>query len=309
MKIFAIFPDDYKNSMSIHPMIKPSEKLTELNVTCLEQKDFFSSYVNDVKENDVCIVWIGIKDEERIQKFSNLKCKKHLRNVDSCSSDRVLFRKELELSKKIKFDSFLITYCTEYNLNFLADKGIRSIKYPHLMDFSTLLSNKEKQFDVLMSGQMSEKSYPLRTRLAKLFSSQNIFKFGLLHHPGHKLNEIRHDYYGDKYVEVLSQSKISIVCTGDDDSLVMKYLEFAKAGTLPIGDAPTNIPEDAKNAMILINHSMLDSEIFGYAKNVLSNEKELEYRVSQYQNSIKQHFDISKTAEILQKIIKEDYDR
>jgi hypothetical protein len=307
-KIYAVFPDGFKNSMSVHPMIKPEEKLRSLGVSCFEQEQFFASVIEGVKPTDVVILWIGLKDDQRIEKFAKLDCKKHLRNVDSCSSDRILFKRELELSKRIKFDSFLITYCTDYNLKFLAEKGIRTIKYPHLLDFSKTYTNDKKDNDIFLSGQMSLESYPLRTRLAKLMFERGCFKYSFLPHPGHKTFEVRHDLYGEKYIECASHSSLSSVCTGDDDSLVMKYLEFAKAGTLPIGDVPTNMPPSAKDAMIVIGHGMTDNEILVSIQNILQNKNELKEKTRTYQNVMKENFDIKKTVNILEKIIREDYD-
>lgn len=308
-KVYAIFPNDYRMSMSVHPMIKPSEKLQKLGVICQEQNEFYLDTINHVNEDDIVITWIGIKDEMNIQKMSDLKCRKYLRNVDSCSSDKILFRKELDLFKKIQFDAMLVTYCTDYNLKFLSERNIRSIKYPHLMDFSDSKNNPQKTFDILISGQMSEKSYPMRTRLAKLFTSlASRYQVGVLPHPGHKVNEVRHQFFGDKYIDLASESKTGSVCTGDDDSLVMKYLEFAKSCTLPIGDAPSNMPDDAKNEMIVTHHSMTDTEILQSFEKAISNPVHLRERSVRYQNTMKNHFDISKTDSILDKIIKGAYD-
>ncbi len=308
-KVFAVFPDDYRQSMSVHPMIKPADKLQSLNVRCLEQKEFFSNAIKEVNQDDIVIIWIGIKDDKNIEMFSNLRCRKYLRNVDSCTSDRILFRKELDLFKKIDFDAILVTYCTNNNLKFLSDRGIRSIKYPHLMDFSNCNQYYQKSFDVFISGQLSENSYPMRTRLAKLFTSlTKNFQVGFLPHPGHKLKEVRHQFFGDKYVELASQSRTGVVCTGDDDSLVMKYLEFAKSCTLPIGDAPSNMPEDARSEMIITHHSMTDAEIVQNLEQALKDPESLRLRSFKYQEVIKNSFDISKTSLILDKIIKGTYD-
>ena len=308
-KVYAVFPNDYKQSMSVHPMIKPSEQLEKLGVTCLENRIFFDDVHKQVNIDDIVIFWIGIKENHHIDIASEMKCRKFLRNVDSCSSDRILFRKELELAKKISFEAILVTYCTDFNLKFLSEKGIRSIKYPHLIDFENSRFNAQKTFDILISGQLSEKSYPMRTRLAKLYSSlSERYKVGMLPHPGHKISEVRHQYFGEKYIDLASQAKTGVVCTGDDDSLVMKYLEFAKALTLPVGDAPSNIPDQARESMILTNHGLTDSEIIQNFEKILFDNNQLEQRTLKYHKSMKDHFDISRTTDIIDKVLKGSYD-
>jgi len=308
MKVYAIFPDTLNNSMAIHDM--PIEALSQAGVLCEKQESFFSSTISKINHDDLVIMWVGTRDEDRLSKFANLNCRKVIRNIDSCSSDRILFKRELEIYQKLGLEGLLVAYCTDYNLNFLSDKNIKVIKYPHLFDFKKFAKNSiKKQTDVFISGHLSEKSYPLRNKLANFFMKrQHKYKITYLPHPGYRLNNLTHNVYGQDYIDLASRSHISIVCTGDDDSLVVKYLEFAAALTLPIGDAPSNMPDDAKNQMILVSKDMSDSEIEYIVDRALFDKKELEKRILQYRKTMEHHFDIKKTSEIIQQLIDNKYD-
>lgn len=308
MRVYAAFPDTLNNSMAVHDM--PVDALTRAGVICEKQENFFSKTVFDIKEDDLAILWVGSKDENRLNAFANLKCRKALRSVDSCSSDRVLFKRELDLYPRLGLESILVAVCTDYNMKFLAQHGMKAISYPHLLDFSKFGKEKtEKKFDVFISGHLSEKSYPLRHKLANFFiARQNKYRICYLPHPGYRLNNITHQVYGQKYIDMASSCHLSIVCTGDDDTLVMKYLEFAAALTLPIGDAPSNMPQEAKNQMVIVSKETEDKELEDVVDRILLDKKSIEERSVSYRLCMQQNFDTEKTQTLIQKVINRNFD-
>jgi hypothetical protein len=311
MTIYAIFPDDaYMKSMSVHTMEKPSQALQKLGVICSSQGDFFEKFYSTVQRDDIVIVWIGTRNEVWLDLLSELKCRKFLRNIDSCKSDRILFKREQEIFGRVGFEAILVTYCTEFNKSFLSEKGINSIDYPHLIDFSNEFNvpTESKSYDVFISGQMSNHSYPTRTKLAEvLIANRSKYRTCQIQHPGHSKQHASHQYFGDKYIELASKAKLGVVCTGDDDSLVMKYLEFAKAGILPVGDYPSNMPSNAIKSMIVINRHDSDDVLIKQIDSILSDSSELDRRIAQYREAMKT-FDISKTKDVLYKIQNSIYD-
>jgi len=308
MNIFAIFPDTLNNSMAVHDM--PVEALTKFGVICEKQEKFFNSTIHQISPNDVVILWIGSKDESRLNSFANLNCRKLIKNIDSCSSDRILFKRELELYPRLGLESLLVTYCTDYNMQFLAKHGIKAIKYPHLLDFEKFGKNKvDKKFDIFISGHLSEKSYPLRHKLANfLFKKQDKYQLCYLPHPGYRLNNLAHQVYGQKYIDLASSSYLSIVCTGDDDSLVVKYLEFAAALTLPMGDAPSNMPTEARNQMILVSKHQSNEELENAIDETLANKSILQTRIFNYRSCMQNNFDVEKTESFIKKIVHKQFD-
>jgi len=308
MKIYAAFPDTLHNSMAIHDM--PYDALVKAGVICEKQEKFFATTIKEVKEDDLVILWIGSRDERRLSAFAELNCRKFIRNIDSCSSDRILFKRELEIYDRLGAEALLVTYCTDYNMEFLARRGIKAIRYPHLLDFSKYGKNEaEKNFDVFISGHLSPKSYPLRHKLANFFfERKNKYSVGYLPHPGYRLNEIRHNVFGQKYIDLASNAYLSIVCTGDDDSLIVKYLEFAAALTLPLGDAPSNMPTEARDQMALVSKDMSDNELEYLIDEILKNKQELHKRTVAYRVCMQEKFDIEKTQSLIKKIVDKQYD-
>ena len=59
-----------------------------------------------------------------------------------------------------------------------------------------------------------------------------------LEHPGYEMDNFRHPYIGEKYVEFCKNFWLGAIGTGQADGLHMKFLEFAKSYTLPIGNFP-----------------------------------------------------------------------
>ena len=304
MRIFAIFPNSYMKTTSVHTMETPAKALEQLGVICITQEDFFAKYMKNVYENDIVIMWIGTRNEDHIKYFSNLKCKKFLRNIDTYKSDRIRFKREIEIFKPLGFSAMLLTYCTERNKKFLNDQGISTIDYPHLIDFenSKFIPLESREFDIVSSGDITQKEYPLRFKIFEALTKTREFSTIRLNQPGYEKKAAQHDIFGEKYVDFLSNSRIGITCAGDrDGAMHMKYLEFAKAGILPIGDCPDNMPIKAKNAMIEVNEESSDDEIYEKLRSVLTDKSSLKDRIVTYKNEM-MIYDIGTTEKILNRI-------
>lgn len=312
MRIYAIFPDDaYMKSMSVHTMEKPSQELQKNGVLCMAQGQFFSDHYSNVMPDDIVIMWIGTRNEAWLDAMASLKCRKFLRNIDSCKSDRILFKREQEIFSRVGFEAMLVTYCTDYNKKFLSDRNIRSIDYPHLADFRVYydIPSKDKKYDVLLSGQMSSHSYPLRTRIASLLMShKDKYKIAFLPHPGHSKQNASHHFYGENYVKLAADCRLGSVCTGDDDAMVMKYLEFAQSGTLPLGDLPSNMPALSKESLLNVSKSDSDVEILKKIDDALSRPAEIDLRVKSYREGMKSFDIVEGTRLVLHKIVNSKYD-
>jgi hypothetical protein len=309
MKIYAIMPDHVNEIIAIHDW--PVGALSQAGVIIEKQENFFSSTISKIDHNDLVIFWIGTRDESKLDKFAKLNCRKVIRNIDASKSNGVLFERELEIYQRLGLECLLVTYCTDYNLQFLAERGVKAIKYPHLFNFQNFgISEPKKQTDIFISGHLCEKSYPLRNKLANFFiKRKDKYKITYLPHPGYTLNNISHNIHGQDYINLASRSHISIICSGkNSDSLFVKYLEFAAALTLPIGDAPSNMPEDAKNQMILVSRDMSDSDIENLVDQALKDKENLKRRTLQYRKTMENNFDISRTAEVIQRLIDRRYD-
>ena len=314
MKTYCIFEDDFENFMPTNETLKSKNAMEACGVMCLGVSEFFEqSNIESINPEDCVIVWIWLHDEQHQEILFNLDCRKFLKNIDTNKSDRILFNKERGILDRNVYEAVLLTYCSEKHSSFLKSIGQNVINFPHLIDFDDeRFSSNEKKYDVIISGQISPKSYPVRTKIAEALMN-NSEKYGVetifLPHPGWRINELRHDYFGDKFVELLSLCHLTVTCTGGDDSMVMKYLESAKALSLPVGDAPSNMPQQAQNAFVKIEEDDDETIIMEKISKALSDKDALEKRRKAYHDSMKNNFNIEiKMKEILNKIREGNYD-
>ena len=295
--IYCIFSDDHENFMPSNETIVNKQHLLDNGVVCMTRSQFFDcDTLKLVKKDDNVIVWVNLENIEQMKTLNDLDCKKYLKNIDTCSSNRILFEKDATIFEHIDFDAVLLTYCTEENIKALQEMGHNVIKYPHMIDLEGRYKGDFSQkHDIIISGQLSEKSYPLRTRIAKLLlqrSKADGIQTAFLQHPGYKIDELSHNYYGENFIKLLAGFKLSLTSTGGDDSLVMKYIEIAKACSLRLGDYPTNMPKEATSLMAVIEMTDSDDEIIQKIKNTLS-DPNLEKRSIEYYEIMKQSFNIS----------------
>jgi len=303
---YAIFPNHVHEAMASHDL--PFNLVKSLGFDCSTQDEFFQNKIKDVKPDDVVILWIGSRNEDYLDQLANLDCRKILRNIDTCKSDKIPFKRELEIYNRVGFESMMVAICTDFNLKFLSEKGINVVEYPHLLDFAKKNQNPTKDFDVFISGQMTQQSYPTRFKLTNFFLARpNKYRILYLPHPGYRLNNITHNYYGQNYIDLASRCRLGVVCTGDDDTLVMKYLEFASANTLPIGDTPSNMPQDAERMVVKVSKSMSDEEIEKIVDDALSNHDVITQRSQQYQDVMSSAYDLSRVSTIFENVLQRRY--
>jgi hypothetical protein len=155
---------------------------------------------------------------------------------------------------------------------------------------------------------MTQETYPTRFRLANFFIKKSEkYRVLYLPHPGYRTNNVAHNFYGQNYVDLASRCRLGIVCTGDDDTLVMKYLEFASANTLPIGDTPSNMPTAADSVVVKVNKNMSDEELEKIVDASLSDHNLLAQRSQQYQDVISSAYDLSRVASIFENVLQRQY--
>ena len=216
-----------------------------------------------------------------------------MRNVDPAKSDGILFKNDLNLHRKVNFNCMLIGVCSERNLNHLAKKGVKTIKFPHVLDFSGQPSPDDvfsaKEGDIILSGQQHAKFYPVRHRLGEYFLHQEEkYSVCFLPHPGFKLSESRHKFIGPAYINLVSKFWAGPVGTGHADGFHMKFLEFAKAYTLPIGNVPSYMDERAKNLVLQAGIDESDSEMEKLIFDLFSDKEKLMERIVEYSEILKE---------------------
>ena len=308
MNTYIVFPDNTADFMPINDMLKPAQEFQKLGCHILTREKFFSNsnLHSQIKPEDNVVIYITVKEKNHIEILKNLNCKKFLRNVDPMKSDQILFRTDLELNDQIGFEAFLVCIHSENNLNHLKNLGIKTISFPHVLDFTGQREPedvfKNKQVDSISSGQMHEKFYPVRWRLTNYFNqNKEKFKFLFLPHPGYELSGLRHKYVGENYVNLVSTSWTGPVGTGHADGFHMKFLEFAKAYTLPIGNVPSYMHPRAKELILQAGIDESDEEMDKMITELLSDKDSLKNRILEYSEIIKENY-------ALQPMIKKVYE-
>lgn len=127
-------------------------------------------------------------------------------------------------------------------------------------------TNTEKDIDILISGVLKEKHYPLKTRLFNLImNNKNTvlgkYKIHLLKHPGYSLNTSFENSAQTEYSKLINRSKICIACTSAYNYRLGKYVEISMCGSVICGDIPYEDKDNFKKFVIEVTLDMSDEEI------------------------------------------------
>ena len=302
MNTFIVFPDDALDFMPINDMMMPAKEFEKYGCYTFTRNNFFTNKkaLDAVGPEDNVLIYIGLKDENHINVLKNLKCRKFLRNVDPMKSDQILFRTELELHEKINFDALLVCIHSEKNLEYLKSKNINTISFGHCLDFSNQKDPEEifsqKEYHAILSGQQHEKFYPVRWRLLQYFA-KNKEKFNVIYlpHPGYELSSLSHEFVGENYVNIIAKCWSGAVGTGHADGFHMKFLEFAKGYTLPIGNVPSYMDNRAKELVLQAGIDESDEEMSEKITGLFYSESTLKERILEYSKIMKENHDLEST--------------
>ena len=315
MKTYVVLPDNVKDFMPVNDMLLPAHEFNKHGAFCVTRDVFFDKgVINNVRPEDDVIIYITIKKDEHIEKFKNLKCRKILRNVDPAKSDGIKFKNDLALHDKVNFDCMLVCVCSEENLDYLSKKGVKTIKFPHVLDFTGQKKPEEvfeqKELDIIISGQQHEKFYPVRHRLNQYFiKNKKDYRVFFLPHPGFKLSERVHQFVGQGYVDLVSKFWAGPVGTGHADGFHMKFLEFAKAYTLPIGNVPSYMDDRAKSLALQAGIKESDEEMDRMIREVFNDKDKLIERIISYSDVLKETNGLQQNVKrVFEMIKKREYD-
>jgi len=302
VKTFVVIPDSVMNFMAYGDTLVPAKELVRLGChagTCSEffQKDMLDS----IKPEDNVLLYFMLHDETHVPLLQNLKCNKFLRNGDPCKSDGVLFRTDLELHEKINFDCIFVGTPSQINLEFLKAKDVNTFPFTQCLDFSDQRDAEEvflqKTRDGIITGQLHREFYPVRQRVADYWvKNSNRFNAVHLPHPGYELDNLAHPYVGSKYIDFISQFWTGGVGTGHADGLHAKFLEFAKAYTLPIGNVPTYMHPRAQELILQVGIDESDEEMDRQITELFSDKEALKERILEYVSVVKQEYNLQKVV-------------
>lgn len=272
--------------------------MEERDIKVFNYTDFFQKELDKtlIKKDDIVVVHTTIPEESKYDdRFKSMKCKKIFRTMDGYNTDGIPMKKALEKVDRLEIQN--LCYChTNRNIeDFLKKTNYNYFYIPHCIDFSNKRISPEKKYNLSISGHMSHEVYPTRTRIFNYFSkvkTGNSLSIVYLPHPGYETRNASHNIIGEKYIDFLSESELSVTCkAGWRDAFVAKYIEIGKAGSLPVGDLPDAMDKRLKDLIVNIDDSMDNNMMIEKIISQIENKKELKQKTAEYQNLCEKIYD------------------
>lgn len=162
--------------------------------------------------------------------------------------------------------------------------------WPHFVNLDLCFKKtfREKPIDILLYGHTG-KVYPFRKRLLKILVKLNASKRGnlnikILKHPGY--NELKNSITGKKLSNLISKSWLCISTSSSHDFFLKKYLEIPLAGSMPIGNCPSQMNFYTKSDMICLDADDNDEQIVRTILKTLENKSALMKRIIHLQQKV-----------------------
>jgi hypothetical protein len=198
----------------------------DLNLTDKNFDDYFSNFD--------CVIFFRTntfikKHYENIKK--NKKFKKILYLDDLHTSPEINELRELDPAFYNLFDLILSSY--EYTFKkFFPDCTVPVYWYPHFLNnkFKSIRYNTNPKNEILLSGCISKKVYPMRYNLALL---RDKYPIEILGHPGYN-KRTKHSTVGLRYNQYINKYRYGFTCCSYPETpyIVAKFFEIPGNGAL-----------------------------------------------------------------------------
>lgn len=229
----------------------------------------YSQFINSINNNwnydkgkaiifDIAVGWTTLDEiseiEDYLKYLRHQDCKVFFRLVDQFkhqeSSDVYTIMKGLS-------NVYNIPIIGTYQVDYYGLKVCGVIPYPYLMEEER--SNKDiydREDSIILTGADIPDIYPLRCSLYNL-SSEYIES---INHPGYSGKGWCNGLIGDKYLDKLSKYQFMACTTCIEGYELLKYIECAEAGCIPIGEVPPSLKgTEAEKYIIEIPKNLLNS--------------------------------------------------
>jgi hypothetical protein len=263
-----------------------------------------------VNPEDSVLVHISLRNERNLQRLAQLPNHKVIWGVDESKPDRVLFRTERDYCKRLGFSTVITPFPSTRNVSSLTEDGINVISMMHSLHYHDFPRAFNKQYDVLVSGNLTPSYYPVRHKIANAILNSRKFKTGFIPFPGYSISQNPGQIMGGDYIRAASQCWIGITCkAGWCDRLLAKYIEFGKGCCLPIGDVPTFMPGPLEKEMLVITEDHTDTEIVRMVEEALNDKVSLTSRINRYRDYLEENHELTKrVSETITKIETRQFD-
>lgn len=209
--------------------------------------------------------------------------------VDESSQATAPYERAHSYMQQMNFGNVIVTYQNRAHLERLTSLGYRYVIMPQT--FPEIRPKQQKTGGILLSGQISDGLYPVRTRAWRAISaSMRKDQFTALGTPGQDISTRTHNTIREEYYKLLDGFRMGIVCrAGSRDRFVAKYIEMGACWCLPVGDCPTYMPDDMKRAMVNVEN-MSGAQIVAEVTRLLSDPFELQNRTDVYVAGVARHY-------------------
>lgn len=159
-----------------------------------------------------------------------------------------------------------------------------------------------RDIDVLLYGQLNERDYPFRRRLAELLPKLPL-----------RTRHIRHPYEGgdasaprdEALSRLINRSWLAIATPSRYKYLLPKYLEIAASRTVVAGKLPRKERKQWRRCYVRLDERMDDEEIARRLRSALANKRRLLSMADQMYASVRPRFGYPQYRDIFRKILLE----
>lgn len=208
---------------------------------------------------DISVGWTTSEDMDLIEKFINKVNKKNvsIRLVDQFSHQR---DKEVYLRMmKLSIDHGIPIIGT-YEVNYYDLDVELILPYPYLESEEVHKPSRYRNLNrLILTGADVKGIYPTREKLYGISSHSGIID--TLRHPGYSGKGWNTGKIGNGYMRLLSNYSFMACTTCVEDYELLKYIECAEVGCIPVGDIPSSLKCELWRYIIEIPREALNSAI------------------------------------------------
>lgn len=208
---------------------------------------------------DISVGWTSLDDMDIIEEFVKSRHRHtYFRLVDQFEHQ---WYKDGDANAYVQMAKLSIDYGIKiigtYEVDYYGLKVGLVLPYPYLEEDEVNLNNSVRDSrSLILTGADIESIYPMRHKLYKLDS----LCINKLNHPGYSGKHWNEGKIGKDYLNMLSRYTFMICTTCNEGYELLKYIECAEAGCIPVGEIPPSlVGTEAANYIIKIPSKAIDS--------------------------------------------------
>lgn len=240
---------------------------------------------------DISVGWTTIEDMDIIEKF--IIYRRKLQNIYFRLVDQFEHQwyKDGDANVYVLMSKLAIDYNIRiigtYEVDYYGLKVGLTLPYPYLIEDEHKINHSIRDTrSILLTGANIESIYPMRWKLYNLGSSH----INTLSHPGYSGKHWSEGLIGSDYLSYLSKYTFMACTTCNEGYELLKYIECAEAGCIPIGECPPSLKDTkAGKCIIEIPNSVLkNSKKFDLWFNEIRKKTDYYSVSTEYRNAIKE---------------------